>query len=706
MRGHDSVEFRRALAITIKPRVGDAWPVEAVLQERARTMPVVIVGSFVVDEVELRGLGNAQEYGTALGAALFRGPIRDVFIRALGGKDPLHVLLSVDAPELRPLLWERLCGPTSHGFQFLGLNQRVAYSRHIPSPVEREFKELRRSDLRALALIACPDGLLAYGLTPFDVEAAAASIRDGLQGVRCDFLGPVAGAVGPATLAALCQTLTRGSYAILHVVAHGRARQEPRETLLFLEQDGRGVDVIEKHELIARLGLLAGALPHLVFFAACESGVEFGEDSMGGLARGLVGELGIPAVLAMSSRVRIATAETLTRLFYTRLQVHGHVDEALVEACGGLVDRDQALVPALYSRLGPLPLFLTDEPDDAGSLEPEWSDPELRDHAILLGKAYDMRDRLAGAGQSTDSIDTDISSLRMRLRKDGGLHPGDLLGDGRYLLLALVGEGMTSSVWKAHDRRAGRLVAVKVLHPQHMRRPAIVRQFKRAAERMQALDHPNIIRVLAPAVLARHRLYMVVELYPNGTLHAAVRRRRLPAAAILTVARALGSALAHAHARKLLHRDVEPANVLFDADDRPVLIDFDLALDQGKILATGLSHVAPAVYIAPECHAERPEARPETDIYGLAMTILFMYAGVTPVAALRAPRAFMARLPCPPPVRRALLRAIAFDPNRRYPTMDAFLAALDAAELVWWRRRESLALLVVLVVVLVLVALL
>jgi tRNA A-37 threonylcarbamoyl transferase component Bud32 len=680
--------FRRSLAITIKTRAGEAWPVEAVLQERPRTIPAVISGTLELDPTDLRAIVDPTAYGARLGEALFRGAIRDAFVRALAGGEPLHLLLSIDAPELRPLLWERLCGPPGGGFGFLALDQRLGYARYIPSPVEREFRELKRRELRALVLVACPEGLPAYGLAPFDVEAAADAARDGLTGVPCDFLGAIEGALGPATLDALCEALTRRSYPILHVVAHGRARQEPRETLLFLEHDDRSVDVVEKHELVARLGLLARGLPHFAFFAACESGVESGEDSLGGLGRALVGELGVPAVLAMSSLVAIDLAAALTRAFYARLQVHGYVDQGLVEASAGLAGRGDALVPSLYSRLGGLPLFLVDDEITAtrpGAPEPEFSDIGLRGWSEALQRAYARRDRLLAAHLPTDALDVEISGLRHQLRQDGLLHAGDLLADGRYLLLALVGEGTSSTVWKAHDNQLGRVVALKVLHPQVARRPGVIKKFRRAAERMRTLQHPHIVPVLGPPEEDHGRHFFPLELMPGGTLQDALRRRKLAVDHILPIVRALGSALQYAHEHKVLHRDVEPSNVLFDEAGQPRLSDFDLALDLGKLLDTGMSHASPAIYVAPECVAQHPEARPESDVYSLAMTALYMYSGAAPVEALRAPRRFVGRLACPPAVRRALLRAGAFDPRERQRSIAQFLAELDEPAPTWPR---------------------
>lgn len=681
--------FQRSLAITIKPRMDDAYPVEAVLQDRPRTIPAVIAGTFRIDEAELRALVDPRTYGAYLGEALFRGPIRDAFVRALGGGEPLHLLLSIDAKELRPLLWERLCGPAGAGFGFLALDQRLGYARYIPSPVDREFAELARADLRALVLVACPEGLEAYGLAAFDAAAAVASARAGLGQIACDVLGALPGAIGPATLDALCEALTARSYPILHIVAHGRARHEPRETLLFLEAADRRVDVVEKHDLVGRLGLLARGLPHFIFFAACESGVDSGEDSLGGLGRALVGELGIPAVLAMSSSVSVALADALTRSFYTRLQIHGYVDQALVEASAGLAGRSDALVPSLYSRLGGLPLLHPDDepPLHPGDPEPEFSDVALRGWSEALQRAYARRERLLAAQQPTDAVDGEISGLRQRLRKDGQLHAGDLLADGRYLLLAVAGEGLSSTVWRAQDHKLGKVVALKVLHPQLARRPNIVRKFRRAAERMHALDHPHIIPVLGPPEEDHGRHFFPIAYMPGGTLADALRNRKLAVDSILPIVRALGSALEYAHGQKLLHRDVEPSNVLFDEAGEPQLGDFDMALQLGKILDTGMSHVSPAVYVAPECLAPHPEARVETDVYGLAMTALFMYNGAAPVEALRQPRRFVGRLNCPPAVRRALLRAGAFDPRDRYGSVAAFLAALDERDAGWTRER-------------------
>lgn len=670
--------FRRSLAVTIGVKAQDFWPVTAILSEHPRALPVVSSSRFALDLVELAGLADPRLYGVALGRALFTDDLRDLFLRASAGEAPLHLMLSLDAPDLRPLNWERLCAPRGGGMEFVGLDQRVAYSRYIPSPVARGCPELGAGDLRVLVLVACPDELDRYRLAPFDAEAALAAVRAGLPGVPCTVLGPVQGAAGPSSLDALCGALTDGSHTLLHIIAHGRVtRDAEAQTLLYLSDEHNQARAVPKDELVARLGLVAGGLPQFIFFASCESGVDPGEDTMGGLARSLVGHLGIPAVLAMSSRVSVATALALSRSFYARLRVHGYVDQALVEASAELAGRRDALVPALYSRLGAIPLFNAVAEDHDAGPEPEWSHADMKVWGVALQRALARRDHLTRLGHQTEPVDTEISGIRQRMRKDGLLHAGDILC-GRYLLLTLLGEGPSSAAWRAHDRETKVDVALKILHSQHTRRPELVRQFRRAVERLANLDHPGIVRPLGPVVSEQGRLFVALELMTGGTLTELVRQRRLAAQGVLPIVLQIADTLAHAHSRGLLHRDVEPSNILFDAAGAPHLGDFDMLFESDKLIDSGISHLSPGIFLAPECISGSTKASPATDVYGLAMVALFMLTGHAPTEALHVPRPFFSRLPVRPHVRRALRRAIAFDPQQRFASVEAFAAALAA----------------------------
>jgi hypothetical protein len=207
--------------------------------------------------------------------------------------------------------------------------------------------------------VASPQGLERYRLSPFNVEATVSSLRAAIGPIPSDVLSTTSDAVGPPTLDALCERLTSTSYPLVHVVCHGRYSPDISDTVLYLENEEQQVDPVTASRLLDRLSHLRGArgLPQLVFLATCESASPQAEGALGGLAQRLVRELGLPAVLAMTEPVLLGTAEALSSTFYQRLCTLGHVDLALAEACAGLAERPDSTVPALYSRLGALPLF-------------------------------------------------------------------------------------------------------------------------------------------------------------------------------------------------------------------------------------------------------------------------------------------------------------------------------------------------------------
>ena len=422
--------------ITIQHRLETGWPVVA---ERTRPsqLPLRSEGRLELDEEYESDLLSkqldARDYGETLGLALFQGTLRDSYMAARAeaeaAQQPLRVLLVVEDPELKPLRWERLCAPDgSGGWDFLALDQRTLYSLYLPSLTDRRFPAIGRRDLRALVVLADPPADNKYGLASFDAGATAISIAAALGEIPHDLLGPAPGAVGPATLDALCDRITAGHYTMLHLVAHGQYRKDG-ETVLFLldAPDQTAADkpprvaAVPATELIKRLGRLRGArgLPHLAFLATCESAKPEAEAALGGLAQRLVRDLGMPAVVAMTERVSIATAERLTQPFYTRLRQHGQVDRALVEAGAGLQDRDDILVPALYSRLAGRPLF-SDELEEGRRLTDEEIRYGLERLAELLPeRASVLEDEFAVSAEALRGLlGSDEQALSKEARKE------------------------------------------------------------------------------------------------------------------------------------------------------------------------------------------------------------------------------------------------------------------------------------------------
>lgn len=352
--------------ITIQHGSGGRYPVVLKEEPDDGGMPVRTEGTLVIDPNELRAV-SSDDYGDRLGKALFCDAIGNAFQRALrGSRGKLHVHISVEADELKTLRWERLGAPIDSGrFQALALDQRVPFSIRVESTTDQIYAPAGRGGLRALIVVAKPRGLGQWQLADFDVLAAVRSAREGLGPIPSDVLGPTGDAIGPASLDALCWALTDRRYTLLHIVAHGLFRNADGEPAVMLERaQCDEVDRVEASRLVGRLARVGGSqgLPRFVFLASCEAADPRAEVALGGLGRRLVRDLGIHAVVAMTDKVTVTTALTLSKIFYARLLVHGMPDLALSESYAGLAERrDVAIpVPALFSRMSGKSLFTED----------------------------------------------------------------------------------------------------------------------------------------------------------------------------------------------------------------------------------------------------------------------------------------------------------------------------------------------------------
>jgi serine/threonine protein kinase len=169
---------------------------------------------------------------------------------------------------------------------------------------------------------------------------------------------------------------------------------------------------------------------------------------------------------------------------------------------------------------------------------------------------------------------------------------------GRYRLECVLGSGAAGSVWLAQDDVLGRFVAVKVLSDDFAEDPEWVRRFERSSRAAASLNHPNIVSVFDFGI-DWGRPFMVMRYMRGPTLAAMLRLRdRLDPE---TLARDLLDAVHHIHTAGLLHRNIKPDNVLLDAQRRPLLSDFGVALANGAPRLTDTADVIPTTrYLAPE----------------------------------------------------------------------------------------------------------
>lgn len=258
---------------------------------------------------------------------------------------------------------------------------------------------------------------------------------------------------------------------------------------------------------------------------------------------------------------------------------------------------------------------------------------------------------------------------------------------GRYRIVAKLGQGGMGSVWKAHDTHLDRVVALKFLPESFAGSAAAKRRFLREARAASVLDHPGVATVF-DAGEAEGSSYIAVAFVDGETVSDLASRGPLPVDEAIRITVAAGDALAHAHARRIVHRDVTGRNIMVARDGRVVVLDFGLALPEGasRLTSTGVA-LGTVAYMAPEV-AQGRVADQRSDVYGLGVVLFEMLTGTLPFVRERPEALLYATIhepPEPPGARRGgvsadlnriVLKAMAKDPWHRYHAMKEFLADL------------------------------
>jgi WD40 repeat protein len=249
-----------------------------------------------------------------------------------------------------------------------------------------------------------------------------------------------------------------------------------------------------------------------------------------------------------------------------------------------------------------------------------------------------------------------------------------------YELGAQLGAGAFGLVLAARHRGLDRSVAVKIVSAGP---DDATPGFAGEARLLARLDHPHIVRVY-DYVEADELCLVVMELLGGGTLTR--REKGMAPEGACAVGLAIAAALSCAHAQGVLHRDVKPDNVLFDAVGLLKVADFGIAKIVEGSAATASAVVGTPVYMAPE-QVLGGRLGPATDIYALGAVLYRLLAGVPPFDSTSGVRALwqhhLDTTPAPPagvpaPVAHVVLRALAKEPGARHPSARAF--ALDLAE--------------------------
>ena len=375
---------------------------------------------------------------------------------------------------------------------------------------------------------------------------------------------------------------------------------------------------------------------------------------------------------------------------------------------------DEAAIRADVTRLEELRLAALEDRADADLALGHQAEliPELE---RLLGD-HPLRERLWAAlmlalyraGRQADALGA-YQRARRLLRDDLGIDPSpelqrlqerilnqdpDLDLRGRrlrgYELIERVGEGAFGVVYRAYQAGVGRDVAIKVIHRRLANQPEFVRRFEQEARLVARLEHPHIVP-LYDYWREPDGAYLAMRYLRSGSLKEAIETNGpMTAEAAVRVVDQVAAALGAAHRQGVIHRDVRPANILFDEEGNAYLSDFGIAKEVATTGALARRSGGLTFYLAPE--EIREEAiSPATDVYSLGLVLYELLAGEHPFhdappsevldrqLSAPLPRIHLVRPDLPEAVGAVIERATAKDPDSRFAEATEFAATLRSA---------------------------
>lgn len=273
----------------------------------------------------------------------------------------------------------------------------------------------------------------------------------------------------------------------------------------------------------------------------------------------------------------------------------------------------------------------------------------------------------------------------------------------RYEVIQHIGQGGMADVFLAVDTILNRNVAVKILRADLSSDAVSILRFEREAQAATALAHPNIVEVYDVGDYKGHH-YIVMEYVPGKTLKQIIRERGpLMNEEGIDIMKQLVSAIAEAHSRGIIHRDIKPQNVIVKSDGSIKILDFGIATAKGSMQLTQANNVMGSVhYLAPEL-AKGAQASVQSDVYALGIVMFEVFAGDVPFKADQAVQIALMHMRDPLPsvrvlnpmvpqsVENIILRAAAKNPEDRYRSAGEMLQDLETCLLPERLNEERIA---------------
>ncbi|HEX3219474.1 MAG TPA: Stk1 family PASTA domain-containing Ser/Thr kinase [Candidatus Limnocylindria bacterium] len=260
--------------------------------------------------------------------------------------------------------------------------------------------------------------------------------------------------------------------------------------------------------------------------------------------------------------------------------------------------------------------------------------------------------------------------------------------NGRYRLIAPLGEGGMATIWRALDEQLDREVAVKLLREQFGKDQGFAARFRQEARAAGSLSHPNIVPVYDYGTDEDGTQFIVMQLVEGEDLSTVLRERgHLETDDAVRIALGVASALEAAHRRGLVHRDVKPGNILITDDGDVKVTDFGIAraVSEASMTVTGTT-LGSVHYFSPE-QARGEEVTGASDVYALGIVLYEMLTGRRPFEGDSAAGVALKRLnedapppstfrPVPSGLSAIVMRALQREPEDRFPDAGSFAEAL------------------------------
>jgi serine/threonine-protein kinase len=264
-------------------------------------------------------------------------------------------------------------------------------------------------------------------------------------------------------------------------------------------------------------------------------------------------------------------------------------------------------------------------------------------------------------------------------------NPQNIIINDRYELHERIGRGGMADVFMARDLLLDRDVAVKILFPEHAVDPNFVERFRREAQSVAGLNHPNIVGVYDWGQTG-NTYFMAMEFVKGRTLAEVLRRQgRLTARSAASVGGSIANALAYAHRNNVVHRDIKPANILMASNGDIKVVDFGIARALDSAHDGGLTQdgavMGTATYFSPE-QAKGDGLDLRSDLYSLGIVLYELVTGKPPFSgesALATAYKQVHDVPTrmkdhaadvPPALEAIVSKCMAKEPTRRYATAE------------------------------------